>query len=130
MSTGSEINLKDRSLQFTDALFGAAQYGHSHPNWDIEAVKGGLDRFKKPLKFNLNSKIRVRLTDYGRLKLRENHIEFWKKHGQPFRDYQAPKEDNEGWSEWQMHSLIEQLGYLCLPGSPLPFETEIEMVFE
>lgn len=70
--------------------------------------------------FNLNSKVRVRLTDYGRERLRIDTIRYCK--------YTPCKEDSEGWSVWQMWSLMEKLGGYVHMGGQLPFEPTIEII--
>jgi hypothetical protein len=82
-----------------------------------------------PLIFNINDTVRVKLTDFGRQALQRQHVEFWASVGraEPY-PHTPPKEDAEGWSEWQLHSLMHELGHLSCLGGPLPFETEIEIV--
>ena len=79
--------------------------------------------------FNINDKVRVKLTDCGRQALASQHVEFWASVGRtaPY-PHTPPKEDAEGWSEWQLHSLMNELGHLCRIGGPVPFETTIQMV--
>jgi hypothetical protein len=48
--------------------------------------------------FNINDRVKVKLTLYGRSKLFENEFYF------------LPEEDEDGWSEWQLWVLMEQLG--------------------
>lgn len=79
--------------------------------------------------FNINEKVRAKLTDYGRQALARQHVEFWKGVGVPAPyPHTPPKEDADGWSEWQLHSLMSDLGHLCVMGAPLPFETTIQLV--
>ena len=79
--------------------------------------------------FNINEHVRVKLTDHGRKALERQHVEFWAATGRPAPyAYRAPKEDAEGWSQWQLHRLMEQLGHLCVMSSPVPFETTIQLV--
>lgn len=79
------------------------------------------------MKFNVNQRVRVKLTEYGRNQLRKRHEVFWAKHNQPHRPYHPPREDADGWSEWSMHALMNELGHLVSMCSPLPFETEIQL---
>ena len=79
------------------------------------------------MKFNINGKVRVRLTEKGRRALYDAHQAFWATAGQPDRPYHAPREDCNGWSEWQLHALMSELGHLCHLGQPIPFETEIKL---
>ena len=78
---------------------------------------------------NLNSQIKVKLTSYGKDRLKIDHDKFqekWKepKYRTPFR---LPEEDEEGWSTWQLHVLMEELGKYCHIGNNPPFETNIKI---
>lgn len=59
--------------------------------------------------FNLNDKVRVKLTDLGRSALEADHATFWASVGRAM-PYTAPKEDADGWSKWQLWSLMSKLG--------------------
>jgi hypothetical protein len=86
------------------------------------------------VKFNINDTVRVRLTDYGRAALREDwesttDIYYASPASRAFRgEYQPPKEDEQGWSEWQLWRLMQVFGDHVNLGFPLCFETEIEIV--
>lgn len=80
------------------------------------------------MNFNINDKVRVRLTDVGRDALKRQHSEFWAHAGKPDYEYRPPKEDADGWSEWQLWALMEDLGHLCRIGSKPPFETTIQIL--
>lgn len=66
------------------------------------------------MKFNINDTVRVRLTDYGRAALRG--------------EFKPPKQDEDGWSDWQLWALMQAFGDRVNVGFPLCFETEIEIV--
>lgn len=80
------------------------------------------------MRFNINDYVRVRLTDFGR-----------KVHREQFRNlnatiplhanlkYKPPKEDDNGWSEWQLWHLIATFGEHVGVCKEQPFETEIEI---
>jgi hypothetical protein len=76
------------------------------------------------MKINLNDNVRIKLTDYGRLALERQHIAFWWSHKEV--PYKPPVEDANGWSKWQFHTLMRELGNLLVVGGPLPFETDME----
>jgi len=59
--------------------------------------------------FNLNNKIRVKLTDAGRQAHKANHESFWKLHGRTI-EYMPPNEDQDGYSEWQLWSFMAAFG--------------------
>jgi hypothetical protein len=75
------------------------------------------------MRFNINDRVRVKLTDLGRKIHREN----WEPIVAP-RAYHPRDEDKDGWSEWQMWELMNMFGPHLANGSPVPFETEIEIV--
>ena len=78
--------------------------------------------------FNINETVRVRLTDFGRKVHRER---FRKLNAQiPLSadlKYTPPKEDDEGWSEWQMWVLIDTFGEHIGMCKQQPFQTNIEV---
>lgn len=79
--------------------------------------------------FNLNHYVRVKLTDEGRKIHKARHLallEMAGAFGGKGWEYTPPKEDENGWSKWQMHNLMESFGAYCVMGRPVPFETEIE----
>jgi hypothetical protein len=80
------------------------------------------------MKFNINDNVKVKLTGFGRNKLREDHHKFWedvkKRGGSCYPEYVEPIEDEEGYSTWQMWCLMGYLGkYVSM--SCIPFETVI-----
>ena len=82
----------------------------------------------KTIDFNVNHEVMVKLTDYGRDKLRRDYDEMMAAYPKLTHEYSAPKEDNEGYSKWQLHSLMSRLGGFMLMGGDLPFETEIKII--
>jgi hypothetical protein len=75
--------------------------------------------------FNINDKVRVKLTDYGREVLKSDHELFWKSVGKTM-EYRPPKEDENGWSTWQLWSLMHYLGEHMFLGSKNVIETDIQ----
>ncbi len=80
------------------------------------------------MKYNINDMVRVKLTDFGREALQDEHKKFWSSSKRPAPPYAPPKEDADGWSEWQLWCLMNRLGSYMDMGSKLPFETTIEIV--
>lgn len=82
------------------------------------------------MKLNINHDVKVKLTDYGR----EICHKQWSDTMTYFdrRDkfpYVPPKEDENGWSTWQLWDLMNTFGEVLYMGNPkLPFETEIEII--
>ena len=78
--------------------------------------------------FNINGSVLVKLTDYGRNCLRANYNRLAEAYGGKLTwKFRLPKEDSEGWSRWQMWSLMEELGPHIKMGFNPPFETEIKI---
>jgi len=84
-------------------------------------------------KFNINDTVKVKLTDYGKECLRKDYDDFLErvrslvedKEYVPF-EFRLPKEDKEGYSEWQMWDLINKLGkYTGLGFTDMPFKSII-----
>lgn len=70
-------------------------------------------------RFNINSYVRVKLTELGRERLRQHVDElnaFIRQHSPKAQllPYDTVEEDADGWSEWQLWSLMPPLG--CLHG--------------
>ena len=78
--------------------------------------------------FNINHKVRVKLTDEGREALKKRHRDFWSEVGRPSEPYTPPIEDAEGWSEWQLWCLMQELGAYFMLGVNAPIETTIQFV--
>lgn len=80
------------------------------------------------IRFNLNHHVRVRLTDFGRAEHQRQWQDIAELTSLP---YTPPKEDAEGWSEWQLWSLMKTFGPCIYMGMPkVPFETDIELLPE
>lgn len=79
--------------------------------------------------FNINHNIKVKLTDLGRKILEEHHTALYAAvKFDPIPPYVPVKEDEDGWSEWQLWVLMEQLGPHCHIGcDEPPFELVIRI---
>ena len=78
------------------------------------------------MKFNINETVKVKLTPFGKEMLLKDHNEFWSQYGKGYKsDFILPKEDEEGYSTWQLWILMKDLGKYCTLGGGNPFETDI-----
>jgi hypothetical protein len=73
-------------------------------------------------RLNINDKVRVKLTDFGRACLTQ--------HDASCKDLQPlfkamPKEDADGYSEWQLWELMSTFGERLYNGCEVPFEPTI-----
>lgn len=75
-------------------------------------------------RFNINDRVRVKLTERGREVLRINHQRRYGSRATEF-DTREVKEDADGWSEWQMWDLMHEFGGSMYNGCSVPFETWI-----
>ena len=80
----------------------------------------------KTIDFNVNYYIHVKLTDVGKKELKRQYDELNNKFKSILGPYNPPKEDNDGWSKFQMHSLMHKFGHMMVLGCLPPFETEIK----
>lgn len=76
--------------------------------------------------YNLNSKVRVKLTNAGRNALKRDHDIFWASVGRTM-PYTPTKEDAEGWSEWQLWNIMEKLGSYFHLGYVNVMDTTIQL---
>jgi hypothetical protein len=69
--------------------------------------------------FNLSEQVQIRLTQKGRDILKEQkYLEEW------------IKEDKDGWSTWQMHTLFQYFGQHIYVGCTPPFELTIRLKWD
>ena len=76
--------------------------------------------------FNINDTVKVKLTEHGKKLLERDWNDFWGSRG-ILRDhpYTPHKEDENGYVEFQLWSLIYQLGKYCILGCEPPFDIVI-----
>jgi hypothetical protein len=76
------------------------------------------------MKFNINSTVKVRLTDHGR----QVHKEMWLMAFSGLNwPYKPPIEDEEGYSSWRLWILMKMFGSEFKLGAKPCFEDEIEI---
>ncbi len=73
--------------------------------------------------------MRVKLTDHGRaIHAADNALSCASADYPNLPKYTPPKEDEDGWSEWQLWTLMEAFGKHTHPDFDLCFEPTIELV--
>jgi len=83
---------------------------------------------REAVRFNVNDRVRVRLTDFAHARLLDNHIELRAVSGRDTR-YHPPTEDAAGWSTWQLWVLMQQLGpHVRMSGPNLFVDNVIELL--
>ena len=80
---------------------------------------------KKLIAFNINDSVLVKLTDKGREIHRNWHEELRRQVPTYKGTYLPPKEDENGYSRFQLWSLMNYFGPFCSLGLEVPFDTEI-----
>jgi hypothetical protein len=76
--------------------------------------------------FNINYNVKVRLTEFGKELLMEQWKDFWRSVGRLDENpYTPPKEDENGYCEFQLWSLMQHFGDYCGLGREMPFDTVI-----
>ena len=65
----------------------------------------------KEIDFNLNEHVKVKLTNVGRQIHRKNFDILYAGAPDSLKGvYRPPKEDENGWSEWQLYELMNEFG--------------------
>lgn len=85
---------------------------------------------RSPMRFNINDNVKVRLREPGRQIHRawiDDLNQTIKARGGKGFDYTPPREDADGWSTWQLWSLMQTFGPYMSLGLDPPFETWIEL---
>ena len=78
------------------------------------------------IEFNINNDVWIKLTDRGR----DEYLNFYSSLSERSGvELPAPpiKEDEDGWSRWQLWHLMSILGSACFMGPQTPFETTIRL---
>lgn len=71
----------------------------------------------------------VKLTDFGKKKLHEQHNELFHNNKEIIPYKEMPEKD--GWSKWQLWDLMERLGKYCHLGMDnQPFLPSIKIIIE
>jgi hypothetical protein len=76
--------------------------------------------------FNINCNVKVRLTKFGKELHKKDWEDFWNSIGRLDEfPYTPPKEDENGYCEFQMWDLMKKFGSYCGLGREMPFDTVI-----
>ena len=78
------------------------------------------------IEFNINNYCYVQLTDAGRKELKQQHDELNKHFNGMLGDYKPAQEDNDGWSKWQMHSVMNLARY---QETEMPYYSILILIF-
>ena len=80
------------------------------------------------MKFNMNDCVKVKLTIKGREAHRKNHENLIMRFPNLKLKYVPPKEDDEGYSKWQLWCLMEEFGKHVHIGMDSLFDSDIETI--
>ena len=76
--------------------------------------------------FNVNSIVKVKLTEYGKELYKKRHIDFFGPPDGPDRfPYNPPEEDADGYSQFKFWDLMNRFSYYVGIGYKLPFDPDI-----
>ena len=76
---------------------------------------------------NVNDYVRVRLNDLGRKHHRDDFLR-WTAGLAKKPEYRPPQEDADGWSRWQLWSLMQLFGPTIISlGAQMPFDSCIQV---
>ena len=76
--------------------------------------------------FNANNYVFVKLTETGRKEIERQNSELRAIYPQ-IPPAIPIKEDSEGWSKWQLHSLMNRFGHMMVCGCENPFDMNIKI---
>jgi hypothetical protein len=76
-------------------------------------------------KFNINSEVKVRLTDVGRSLHKKSWEELYSIDNTRIPSYIPPQEDEQGYSRFVMWELMQIFGSYLTMGCEIPFETTV-----
>lgn len=76
------------------------------------------------MKFNINNKVKVRLTQAGKDELLAQHDEL-REAVTSLHPYSDPAEDEQGYSTWQLWVLMSTFGDVMCNGGEMFFDAEI-----
>ncbi|CAH9016579.1 putative SOS-response repressor and protease LexA [Vibrio phage 137E35-1] len=74
-------------------------------------------------RFNLNNAVKVKLNEIGHLEMERQHNELYKTIGIKHRPFTRKAADENGYSTFQMHTLMNTFGHMLTLGSKPPFES-------
>lgn len=72
--------------------------------------------------FNINNAVKVKLTDAGRKELKRQHDDLGIK-----KEYKEIPTDKDGYSSFQLHTLMNSFGHMMVMGVEPPFEITIRI---
>ena len=76
---------------------------------------------------NINQEVRVKLTGVGIAELKRQLEELKANYPAIGFEPMETKVDSEGYTTFQLHTLMNRLGHLLVPGGKMPFDSEIQL---
>ena len=73
-------------------------------------------------KFHMNNAVKVKLNETGHLEMERQHNELYASVGIGYRPFTRKASDDDGYSTFQLHSLMHTFGHMMTCGGELPFE--------
>jgi hypothetical protein len=88
----------------------------------FNSVNKQREMIMNELKFNMNNSVKVKLNDIGHAELKRQHDELYSEL-KIDKEYIKRPTDNDGYSSFQMHDLMNRFGHMMIMGHQTPFET-------
>lgn len=73
-------------------------------------------------KFHMNNAVKVKLNESGHAEMERQHNELFESFGLKYRPFTRKESDSDGYSTFQLHSLMNTFGHMMICGSDLPFD--------
>ena len=78
------------------------------------------------IEFNVNNYVKVKLNEAGLNELKRQHYELSKVIPN-LREFRVPKTDQDGYSKWQLHSLMNTFGHMMTLSNEVAFDAVIKI---
>lgn len=73
-------------------------------------------------KFNMNNAVKVKLNEIGHKEMERQHNELYEAVGVKYRPFTRKVVDDDGYSTFQLHTLMNTFGHMMICGGDLPFD--------
>lgn len=74
-------------------------------------------------KLNMNNAVKVILSEAGHKEMERQHNELYKNVGIEYRPFTRKAVNEDGYSTFQLHDLMNTFGHMMTIGGELPFES-------
>ena len=85
---------------------------------------------KEEIDFNVNQNVKVKITPYGKECLRRNYDRKMSCYAELVYPFELPKEDEDGYTTFQLWDLMREFGEYMFMGNKNPFAMNIKLIKE